>query len=99
MNATTGVERDDGFDGPGDDDGRQVGDNGPRSLRVVFDPNDGDDGDGDEDDGDRVALGRGADDDDDGDNNDVEVLVVTTVLLSFMTRYIRFRPINSDQTG
>jgi hypothetical protein len=87
MNATTDVERreDEVDDGTGED-GRQDKD-GSRSLRVVSDP-------GDDEEGDRVD--NNGVDTDNGDDNAVEVLVVTTVCLSFMTRFIRIRPIKSD---
>lgn len=91
MNATTDVERrEDEVDEGSGDDGRQNTD-GPWTLRVVVsDPNDEGDGERDRD---RVDNGV---DTDNGDDNLVEVLVVTTVFLSFMTRFIRIRPIKGD---
>lgn len=86
MNATTDVEgsEDEVDDDGSGDDGRQDDKDGSRSVRVVFDP-------GDPDGGDRAD--NGVDDTDVA----VEVLVVTTVVcLSFMTRFIRIRPIRSD---
>jgi len=87
MNATTDVEgsEDEVDDDGSGDDGRQDDKDGSRSVRVVFDPGDTTDG------GDRAD--NGVDDTDVA----VEVLVVTTVVcLSFMTRFIRIRPIRSD---